>query len=62
MQEKESLDDGIIASGGGIPLIDQGVMIGAIGSSGGADSQDEIVSDARAPLINSVPVRVRRSG
>src|ERR1700683_3587910 len=33
--------DGIIASRGGIPLIEQGVIIGAIGCSGGADSQDE---------------------
>jgi glc operon protein GlcG len=46
--------DGIIASRGGIPLIDQGVIIGAIGSSGGTDSQDEIVSQAGAALINQV--------
>ena len=38
--------DGIIASRGGIPLIDQGVIIGAIGCSGGTDSQEEIVSKA----------------
>ena len=44
--------DGIIASRGGIPLIEQGVIIGAIGCSGGADSQDEIVSNAGAALIN----------
>src|SRR6204780_1215842 len=31
--------DGIIASRGGIPLIAQGVIIGAIGCSGGTDSQ-----------------------
>ncbi|HEY3620264.1 MAG TPA: heme-binding protein, partial [Candidatus Sulfotelmatobacter sp.] len=36
--------DGVIASRGGIPLIDQGVIIGAIGCSGGTDSQDEVVS------------------
>ena len=30
--------DGIIASRCGIPLIDQGVIIGAIGCSGGTDS------------------------
>ena len=46
--------DGIIASRGGIPLIEQGVIIGAIGCSGGADSQDEIVSKAGAALINQV--------
>jgi uncharacterized protein GlcG (DUF336 family) len=44
--------DGIIASRGGIPLIDQGVIIGAIGCSGGTDSQDEIVSNAGAAVIN----------
>ena len=44
--------DGIIASRGGIPLIEQGVIIGAIGCSGGTDSQDEVVSKAGAALIN----------
>ena len=44
--------DGIIASRGGIPLIEQGAIIGAIGCSGGADSQDEIVSKAGAAVIN----------
>ena len=48
--------DGIIASRGGIPLIEQGVIIGAIGCSGGADSQDEIVSKAGAAVINQLPV------
>ena len=43
--------DGIIASRGGIPLIEQGVLIGAIGCSGGTDSQDEVVSKAGAALI-----------
>jgi glc operon protein GlcG len=47
--------DGIIASRGGIPLIERGVMIGAIGSSGGTDSQDDIVSKAGAALINQLP-------
>jgi uncharacterized protein GlcG (DUF336 family) len=47
--------DGIIASRGGIPLIEQGVIIGAIGCSGGADSQDEIVSKAGAAVINQLP-------
>ena len=46
--------DGVIASRGGIPLIEQGVIIGAIGSSGGADSQDDIVSKAGAALINQL--------
>jgi len=44
--------DGVIASRGGIPLIDQGVIIGAIGCSEGTDSQDEVVSEAGAAVIN----------
>src|SRR5690242_8194255 len=44
--------DGIIASRGGIPLIEHGTIIGAIGCSGGTDSQDEIVSKAGAAVIN----------
>jgi uncharacterized protein GlcG (DUF336 family) len=44
--------DGVIASRGGIPLIERGAIIGAIGCSGGADSQDEIVSNAGAAIIN----------
>jgi uncharacterized protein GlcG (DUF336 family) len=47
--------DGIIASRGGIPLIDQGAVIGAIGCSGGTDSQDDIVSEAGAAVINQLP-------
>src|SRR6202051_2915522 len=46
--------DGVIASRGGIPLIDQGGIIGAIGCSGGTDSQDEIVSEAGAAVINQL--------
>jgi uncharacterized protein GlcG (DUF336 family) len=44
--------DGVIASRGGIPLIDGGAIIGAIGCSGGTDSQDEVVSEAGAAVIN----------
>jgi glc operon protein GlcG len=44
--------DGIIASRGGIPLIEDRAIIGAIGCSGGTDSQDEIVSKAGAAVIN----------
>jgi len=49
--------DGIIASRGGIPLIEQGAIIGAIGCSGGTDSQDEIVSEAGAAFINQASAR-----
>jgi uncharacterized protein GlcG (DUF336 family) len=47
--------NGISASRGGIPLIDQGAIIGAIGCSGGTDSQDEVVSQAGAAVINQLP-------
>jgi uncharacterized protein GlcG (DUF336 family) len=51
--------DGMIASRGGIPLIDQGVIIGAIGSSGGTDSQDEVVSEAGADLMNNLATGIK---
>ena len=51
--------DGIIASRGGIPLIDQGAIIGAVGSSGGTDSQDEVVSTAGAAVINKLPAEIK---
>jgi glc operon protein GlcG len=44
--------DGIIASRGGIPLIDDGKLIGAIGCSGGTGSQDEVACMAGAATIN----------
>jgi glc operon protein GlcG len=44
--------DGVIASRGGIPLIENGSIIGAIGVSGGSDSQDEIVSETGAAVIS----------
>ncbi len=51
--------DGVIASRGGTPLIDKNAIIGAIGCSGGTDSQDEIVSEAGAAVINQVPARFK---
>jgi glc operon protein GlcG len=51
--------DGIIASRGGIPLIEQGDIIGAIGCSGGTDSQDEVVSKAGAAVIDSLSARFK---
>ena len=45
--------DGIVASRGGIPLIEHGKLIGAIGCSGGTDSQDEVVCRAGAAVIMS---------
>jgi len=50
--------DGMIASRGGIPLIDRGEIIGAIGCSGGTDSQDEVVSKAGVAVINKQPRRI----
>jgi len=46
-----TLDD-VIASRGGIPLIEGGKLIGAIGCSGGAGSQDEVACTAGAATIN----------
>ena len=46
-----TLDD-IIASRGGIPLIEDGKLIGAIGCSGGAGSQDEAACMVGAATIN----------
>jgi glc operon protein GlcG len=43
--------DGVIASRGGIPLIEGGKLIGAIGCSGGTGSQDEVVCKAGAALF-----------
>jgi glc operon protein GlcG len=43
--------DGVIASRGGIPLVEGGKLIGAIGCSGGTGSQDEVVAMAGAALI-----------
>ncbi|HEV8018268.1 MAG TPA: heme-binding protein [Steroidobacteraceae bacterium] len=38
--------DGVIASRGGIPIVEGGKLIGAIGCSGGTGSQDEAVCQA----------------
>ncbi len=46
-----TLDD-VITSRGGIPLIEDGKLIGAIGCSGGTGSQDEVVCTAGAATIN----------
>ena len=44
--------DGIIASRGGIPLIEDGKLIGAIGCSGGTGSQDEAACTVGAATID----------
>ena len=43
--------DGVIASRGGIPLVEGGKIIGAIGCSGGTGSQDEVVCKLGAATI-----------
>ena len=50
MKYMMTLDD-MVASRGGIPLIEDGKIIGAIGCSGGTGSQDEVVCDAAAALV-----------
>jgi uncharacterized protein GlcG (DUF336 family) len=49
--------DGIIASRGGNPLIDEGKIVGAIGCSGGTDSQDEVVSEVGSAVMNNLRAR-----
>lgn len=44
--------DGIIASRGGIPLVEDGKIIGSIGCSGGTGSQDEEICTVAAASIN----------
>ena len=44
--------DEVVASRGGIPLVENGKLIGAIGCSGGTGSQDEVSCKAAAALIN----------
>jgi glc operon protein GlcG len=44
--------DGVIGSRGGIPLVENGKLIGAIGCSGGTGSQDEVACKAGAATIN----------
>jgi uncharacterized protein GlcG (DUF336 family) len=46
-----TLDD-VVASRGGIPLVEDGKLIGAIGCSGGTGSQDEAVCTVGAATIN----------
>ena len=46
-----TLDD-VIASRGGIPLVEGGKIIGAVGCSGGTGSQDEALCMAAAGTIN----------
>jgi len=43
--------DGAIGSRGGIPLVEGGKLIGAIGCSGGTGSQDEAVCEAAAASL-----------
>ncbi len=46
-----TLDD-VIASRGGIPLMEGGRIVGAIGCSGGTGSQDEVACKAGAAAVN----------
>jgi glc operon protein GlcG len=43
--------DGVIASRGGIPLIEGGKIVGAIGCSGGTGSQDEVACKIAAATL-----------
>jgi len=43
--------DGVIASRGGNPIVQNGKIIGAIGVSGGTGSQDDLISQAGAAAV-----------
>ena len=43
--------DGVIGSRGGIPLIENGKIVGAIGCSGGTGSQDEVTCKVGAATV-----------
>ncbi len=43
--------DGVSAIGGGVPIIENGKIIGAIGVSGGTAAQDGVVATAGAAVI-----------
>jgi len=46
--------DGVIGSRGGIPLVEGGKLIGAIGASGGTGSQDEVCAKAGAAIVSKL--------
>jgi glc operon protein GlcG len=43
--------DGVIGSRGGIPLVEGGRLVGAIGCSGGTGSQDEVSAKAGVAIV-----------
>ena len=43
--------DGVVGSRGGIPLVEGGKIVGAIGCSGGTGSQDEVACKAGAEAV-----------
>jgi uncharacterized protein GlcG (DUF336 family) len=49
----------MIASRGGIPLVDRGMEIGAIGGSAVTDSQDEVVSEAGAAIVGNLAAAIK---
>jgi glc operon protein GlcG len=55
IQEKHNLYvmtlDGVIGSRGGIPLVESGKMVGAIGCSGGTGSQDEVACKVGVAIL-----------
>ena len=52
-----TLDD-VTASRGGIPLVEDGKIIGAVGCSGGTGSQDEALCTVAAGTINKNSIRL----
>jgi glc operon protein GlcG len=44
--------DGVIGARGGIPLVENGTIIGAVGCAGGSAPQDEVGAEAGASVVN----------
>jgi glc operon protein GlcG len=49
--------DGVVASRGGIPLVEGGKMVGAIGVSGGTGSQDEVAAKAGVAALSAAAAK-----
>lgn len=52
----EQTSGGLVAFGGGIPVVRDGVVVGAVGVSAGSVEQDVTVAEAAVAALSSVPV------
>lgn len=56
----EETNNGLIVFGGGVPIIINGVFIGAVGVSGGSTMQDQQVANAGVQAIGSYVIPPQR--